>query len=140
MQGTISWLGALTNSALVYLFRVRDSGVFSAEHGPGAAWHTLLVPALLIALSSSHGYFLARRLVQHLMDRALWKGSDEMRALERGQDEIKRAFVKNVERDDEMTDVDIAQMSQGGQDSAGMVEFWDRDEGVNELRRCVKSA
>ncbi|KAF8586456.1 DUF590-domain-containing protein [Ramaria rubella] len=149
-MASISWLGALTNSALVYLFHPDSIGAFSASLGTAlnadkqlglsAAWQQLMVPALLIALSSSHGYLLARSLVRHLMVRALWKGSDEERALQRAQEEVKRFYLKKAEEsEEELSDVAVAQLTQGSQD-LGQDKFWDVDEGKEELRRASKTA
>lgn len=147
IQAFISWFGALTNSALVYIFRPQDGGPFSARFGttldakgqPGSstAWHTLIVPSLLVALSSSHGYLLARSIMRHLMDRAFWRGSDEERLLQNAQDEVKSFYLQQARDEEEMSDLAIAQLTQGSQD-IGQIAFWEQDEGLEELRRAAK--
>ena len=150
IQAFISWFGALTNSALVYIFRPQDDSPFSARfgtkldaiwqqgHGSSTAWRALVVPSLLVALSSSHGYLLARSIMRHLMVHAFWKGSDEEKILQKAQDEVKSFYLKKAQDDEEMSDLAVAQLTQGSQDGASQSIFWDQDEGIEELRRAAK--
>ncbi|KAJ7811213.1 calcium-activated chloride channel-domain-containing protein [Mycena olivaceomarginata] len=88
----LTWLAAVTNSALNYcnaapstLDKVHQH-IISAADG-GAATRELLVTALLIALAASHGYMALRAGVRHVMEKALWHASDEVRMRERSERE-----------------------------------------------------
>ncbi|CAE6440816.1 unnamed protein product [Rhizoctonia solani] len=128
--GFITWVGALTNAALVYLFRpmtvdshghtttAAQSGspfltttlsreikvphfsagnvTFGGKLGLTHATSTLLtavLPAVLTALAASHAFFVVRALVQHIVERAVWRGSEEYRALGKAEREVKRKFL-----------------------------------------------
>ncbi|KAJ7114116.1 calcium-activated chloride channel-domain-containing protein [Mycena epipterygia] len=122
----LTWLAALTNSALVYLFCPRSQNycnnpavapstldkvhqhIISAASagavpggGPaggdgGAATRELLGMALLIALVASHGYFAVRALVRHVMEKSLWYASEEVRTRERDEREVKARFLAEL--------------------------------------------
>ncbi|CAE6500154.1 unnamed protein product, partial [Rhizoctonia solani] len=128
--GFITWVGALTNAALVYLFRpmtvdshgrtttAAQSGspfltttlgreikipnlssgntAFGGKLGLTHATITLLtavLPAILTALAASHAFFVVRALVHHVVERAVWRGSEECRALGQAEMEVKRKFL-----------------------------------------------
>jgi len=142
----ISWLGALTNSALVYMFRpinptpaVKFGTGMDAAHVPvtGAPQlSTFLVTALLIALASSHGYFLARWLVRHLLERVFWMGTAERRLAERFNREVKVRYLQEIEGREEGLAA-----SQYAEDDTQMKDpFWGRDDAVGELERRLKQA
>jgi hypothetical protein len=105
-QSFIAWLAALTNSALVYLFRPSIStGFFGAifhQHdakstgSPLDTLETSIVPAVLIALSASHGYIVLRAVTRHILERALWKGSPEAKEGEKKERTVKQAYLKGV--------------------------------------------
>jgi anoctamin-10 len=105
-QSFIAWLAALTNSALVYLFRPSAStGFFGSifhQHdatstgSPLDTLETSIVPALLIALSASHGYIILRAVTRHILERALWKGSPESREGEKKERIVKQTYLKGV--------------------------------------------
>ncbi|CAE7231774.1 unnamed protein product [Rhizoctonia solani] len=128
--GFITWVGALTNAALVYLFRpmtvdshghtttAAQSGspfltttlgreikvphfaarntTFGGKLGLTHATSTLLtavLPAILTALAASHAFFVVRALINHIVERAVWRGSEEYRALGKAEREVKRKFL-----------------------------------------------
>lgn len=75
------------------------------------------------------------------MDKALWRDSQEERTLKHSKDEVAGAYLKNVVREEKMSEEAIAQMGQGAQDGAVSEDtFWMHDEGLEELRRAVKEA
>lgn len=155
----ISWLSALTNTALVTLFKPEISGGLSGRFAtalnlpsrlttgfsftsPFDTYRTLLAPALLYALAASYGFLLIRGVVRHILDRAVWRGSEEEKMLKRGRNEVTRAYLTKVKEEGEMSlsDVQIAQLAQGGQDVKREEGFWSFDEGVQELEREIKQA
>ena len=152
----LTWLGALTNSALVYLFRPRDQckplGTslshahhhLSSSHG---APQEYLMSALLIALGASHGYILLRMLVRHTLERMLWRGSKEEREAERVETVVKEQYLRSLGVADVVSaeDKDKPAESPTGERRAPGPEgefsaFWSRDEGLDELTRGTKEA
>ncbi|KAJ3774182.1 calcium-activated chloride channel-domain-containing protein [Lentinula raphanica] len=172
----LSWLAALTNSALVYLFCPREhsqctspdfNGTESAiervhrhlvatagkegiegiwgEHGKGlGATKELLVMALLVALAASHGYLLVRAVMRHIMERLLWKGSEEVKEREREERMVKEVFLKglggSVEVDLDGRGVENEKVMNKDSVVDGGVGFWDHDEGLEEINRISKEA
>ena len=151
----LTWMAALTNSALVYLFRpsrfnqckpVGTSLSHSHQHlsGPDASTQELLGSALLIALGASHGYILLRVVVRHTLERVLWRGSAEEREAERAETIVKEQYLRSL---------GVAEVVHGGE-GAGAAEgagagsgetgesaaFWSHDEGLDELSRGTKEA
>jgi anoctamin-10 len=106
MQAFLAWLSALINSALVYLFRPSISNSlfykFFHQHdaqsvgGPLDTLETSIVPALLIALSASHGYIVLRAVTRHILERALWMGSEEAKQRDQKERIVKNTYLKNV--------------------------------------------
>ncbi|RDB23782.1 hypothetical protein Hypma_008903 [Hypsizygus marmoreus] len=124
----LTWLAALTNSALVYLFCPRSQTscsatpsahttqldkvhqhLFSASGGQApdegsdggfGATKELLMTALLIALAASHGYMLLRVVVRHVVERVFWKESEEVKEREREDREIKERFLQGFLADE----------------------------------------
>ena len=154
----ITWLAALTNSALVYLFRPGDqckpvgsslershdrlTMLKAAAGGSGASeGQQLLLAALLIALGASHGYILLRMLVRHALERLLWRGSAEAREAERVETVVKEEYLRSlgvaqVVRSDGGAGADAL----GGDEEEAPSAFWGHDEGLDELSRGTKDA
>ena len=122
-QGVISWLGAVTNATLLYLFRpstklhdqsmnpeIPPTGsvylhhiVSSFDLSPTVA--TLLptlIPLLAAALAASHGFILLRWPVEYIMERVLWRGSPEeievQKMTARGNDNIRQEIRQLEEK------------------------------------------
>jgi anoctamin-10 len=106
MQAFLAWLSALINGALVYLFRpsVSNSLFYKFFHqhdaqsigGPLDTLETSIVPALFIALSASHGYIILRAVTRHILERALWMGSEEAKQRDQKERIVKKTYLKNV--------------------------------------------
>lgn len=144
----LTWLSALTNSALVYLFRppdqkehaVRimvDTNVIdeSQHHRPNglAATRELLMSALLIALLASHGYLVMRAAVQHLLNRAIWSGSKEMKEAERMEREMKESYLSSLGQCPPGENV----MSMTDEEDE-WATFWTIDEGMDDIGKMLK--
>jgi len=125
----LTWLSAVTNSALVYLFCPRSqahcsstpdahatqlnkvhqhlfsaSGAVPSDSGADGglvATRELLLTALLIALAASHGFILLRVLVRHIMERVFWSSSEEVKQKEQGDRDLKEQFLKGFLVEDE---------------------------------------
>ncbi|PCH36279.1 DUF590-domain-containing protein [Wolfiporia cocos MD-104 SS10] len=143
----LSWLAALTNSALVYLFRPSDhckplATSLERRHiylsQSGASSRELVLAALLIALAASHGYILVRVVVQHVLERLLWRGSAEEREAERMETAVKEEYLRSL---------GVAEVANGEEKAAVIAEekieyetFWEYDEGLDELARETKES
>ncbi|KAJ7498162.1 calcium-activated chloride channel-domain-containing protein [Mycena galericulata] len=179
---SLTWLGALTNSALVYLFcprsqdhcnspavapstldKVHQHIISAAGAGPnpgaggvqgdgGAATRELLSTALLIALAASHGYIALRAVVRHIMEKALWDSSEEVRTKVRDEREVKARFLegivdigvngRSVDGAEVLLDTekDAPEKLEATVPVEGLGGFWDHDEGVQEIQRITKEA
>ena len=122
----LTWLGTLTNSALVYLFK-NGGGRYKMEE-------RLMMKVGLVVLLGSHGYFVVRGLVRHILERVVWEGSGM--SAESG---AREKYLRGVED------------SVGGAEGVGKefgwnsrVEshktFWSYDEGLDEIKRIGKEA
>ncbi|KAI0046519.1 DUF590-domain-containing protein [Auriscalpium vulgare] len=141
----ITWLAALTNSALVYLFRPAShaaplSTTVDHEHELVGAQSTqhVFVTALLIALGASHGYLVLRAAVRHVLERVLWKGSKQEKQTEAAAREVKEQYLKNVEESHAVGAPTEAPAVDATGD--GVEAFWAYDEGLDEIRKVVKEA
>ncbi|KAH7881842.1 calcium-activated chloride channel-domain-containing protein [Phlebopus sp. FC_14] len=156
----LTWLSALTNSALVYLFRPPEQvygEVGAGDHGDGvgvngqaehhgrngiAATKELLVSALLIALLASHVYLLLRAGVRRLLELAIWRGSEEKIEVERVEREVKEKYLEQcrlrVEGGEDENEV--RSRSSVVQEKEEWGPFWAVDEGLEEIRKSIKDA
>lgn len=123
----LTWLGALTNSALVYLFspqllphinnsssfpsetslRDTDPSLFTSTSGalPSATSSTLsatkelLLKAILVSLIASHGFILLRALIRHIVEMVFWTGSGEVEEKEKEERNVKTKFSSGLGMD-----------------------------------------
>jgi len=150
-------MAALSNSALVYMFEpnvTADVTAFggrrvgttldptastanftydgcSKDSSGGFEFSSVLLPALMIALSSSHGYILARLVIRHILQRAFWKGSNEERQAKDADAEVKRVYIRSLgpeSGEEEMLEEERQQDA----------TFWERDDGSYELQAISK--
>jgi len=150
----LTWLSAITNSALVYLFRrhdhqehelgttmntnLMDESQHLNHHHPNghAATRDLLISALLIALLSSHGYLIVRAAVRHILTRALWTGSKEKGEGERAEREVKEKYLSSLGQcppDDKLKCETTSEKDE-------WASFWATDEGMDDIGKMVKDA
>ncbi|PFH53223.1 hypothetical protein AMATHDRAFT_73446 [Amanita thiersii Skay4041] len=120
----LTWLAALTNASLVYLFSPASEKIFSrssvlekaheglmaaataesnivqevpnANGGSIAAIETLLLRALLIALIASHGYILLRVAIRHIVEQVWWRERSEVKEREREEKNVRKRFLKGL--------------------------------------------
>ncbi|KAL4067152.1 calcium-activated chloride channel-domain-containing protein [Scleroderma yunnanense] len=149
----LTWLSALTNSALVYLFRPPDRPEVPADmdvnatvgghlhhHGGNgvAATKELLGYALLVALLASHGYLLLRAVVRRILELAIWRGSKEEKEAERVEREMKEKYLRQISS---LTgEAKGSAVDSVVHDSGEWEAFWASDEGLQEIQRLVKDA
>lgn len=103
----ISWIGAITNATLIYLFRPSPvspdlhsqspnpnfptpgspslSHIVSAYHSSSSLseWYPQLATLGLWALGASHGYIVLKWVVEGIVERVWWRGSVEEREVQR---------------------------------------------------------
>ncbi|KAI9440392.1 DUF590-domain-containing protein [Lactarius indigo] len=128
----LSWLSALTNSALVFLFH-REASPTESSMAPRA---------LFIALAASHGYIVLRAVVRHLLERVMWVGSAEKAHMDTAAREVKERYLQSVTPGLSPLDPAAAATSEAqGQISAPPPsEFWEFDEGLDEIRKGIKDS
>lgn len=180
----IAWLSALTNSALVYLFRPQAKAVNNGASVPAGmgrveiergrqGMHEVLGRALFIALAASHGYILLQVGVRHVLERALWYGSPEKARRDASARQVKERYLQSVEGGGGAQGLGIMTgVSRSSSLSAGLGvgmspevaplppplppatgkgptppplvpppgEFWQFDEGLDEIRKGIKEA
>ncbi|KAI0831862.1 DUF590-domain-containing protein [Trametes gibbosa] len=148
----LTWLGALTNSALVYLFRPSDhckplgTSLSRAHHrlsSPRGSAEEYLTAALLIALGASHGYIVLRMVVRHTLERVLWRGTKEEREAEQTETAVKAQYLRSLGVADVVNAEDGrsgAASGEGGGGESKLSAFWSHDEGLDELARETKEA
>lgn len=103
----ISWIGAITNATLIYLFRPSPaspdlhsqspnpnfptpgspslSHIVSTYHSSSSLseWYPQLATLGLWALGASHGYIVLKWVVEGIVERVWWRGSEEEREVQR---------------------------------------------------------
>ncbi|KAF7317592.1 hypothetical protein MKEN_00846300 [Mycena kentingensis (nom. inval.)] len=135
----LTWLGALTNSALVYLFCPRSTCSTDAvtkrespidrvhrhimaatqEHDhSAAAARDLLMKALLIALVASHAYIIVRAIVRRVLEKLLWSERAEVREREERVRVGRSGYLVAMEKEGEDVGVGV-ELDLGGKESAG---------------------
>ena len=155
----LTWLGAITNSALVYLFSPQlfhsetsndttDPSPPIPEHSsgiPNVNWdidggtiQELLLKAILVSLVASHGFILLRALIRHIVDKVFWRGSGEVEEREREERNVKAKFLGGSGLD-LGGDVHSSKVAAAPEDTDSM-GFWDHDEGLEEIQRISKEA
>ncbi|KIJ59796.1 hypothetical protein HYDPIDRAFT_118162 [Hydnomerulius pinastri MD-312] len=147
----LTWLSALTNSALVYLFRPPDhvhgemttvmntEGDRLPEHSGYngiAATKELLISALLIALLASHAFLLLRTAVRRILELAIWRGSKEMKEAEQVEREIKEKYLEQCSTG--AAEGEAVKREPVIQDKEDWSSFWTVDEGLEEIQKSVK--
>ena len=133
------------------------SSDFSASSDPTQIFHidmntarvALLLPTLVVALCSSHAYRLARLIVQHILERALWKGSEMANREEEAERAVKGWYLRSLGVEDveaetkrlgEITPISRTASEETRNSPGDSIGFWDRDEGLDEIRKALKDA
>jgi anoctamin-10 len=121
----LTWIAALMNPALVYMFNPRYSGKI-----PDA--QSIMEWVALIALLASHEFLFMRGVIRFVVERVFWRGSEEQIECERIERQVKDICLDSLKRDrvlasDYAKDVDTD-------------DFWKQDEGLNEIQKVLKDA
>ncbi|TRM65471.1 calcium-activated chloride channel-domain-containing protein [Schizophyllum amplum] len=147
----LCWLGALTNSALVYLFHPASDrtahlwasveGFFTVSEGAQAATaHGLLTTAVIIALVASHAYVLGCTVVRHIVERVVWHGSREVKEWEREEREMKARLLQAELRVSGAETTSPQPRTPVEEDLGALKDFWEHDDGLEEINRLSKEA
>lgn len=124
----------------------------------------VLARTLFIALAASHGFILLRALVRHVLEHVMWYGSEEKKRLDDAAREVKEQYVRSIQRRGSLDiggippldsgatpstestttfvplpSVVVAEEGQGAETSSGD-EFWQIDEGLDEIRKGIKDS
>jgi hypothetical protein len=122
----------------------------------------VLARTLFIALAASHGFILLRAVVRHVLERVMWYGSKEKKRLDGAAREVKEQYVQNIQRrgsisgsgtpplglgatpstESTTTSVPppvVAEEGQSAETPSGD-EFWQFDEGLDEIRKGIKDS
>ena len=123
----------------------------------------VLARTLFIALAASHGFILLRAVVRHVLERVMWYGSEEKKRLDGAAREVKEQYVRSIQRrgstsgggtpplgsgatpSTESTTISVplpsvvAEEGQRVETSSGD-EFWQFDEGLDEIRKGIKDS
>jgi len=151
LQSIISWIGAVTNATLVYLFRPSTTlhdqtpnpalprtgsphlAQITSTYQLSGTWQMILptlIPLAAVALAASHGFIVLRWLVEAIAERVLWRGSEE-------ELEINRLRANNHGA----VDQELGQVSKRQYDPSKLRGgFWNGgEEGAREIGRVVKA-
>jgi len=158
----LAWLSALTNSALVYLFRPQATETIKTSPAAGgvenkkARMQEVLARTLFIALAASHGFILMRAVVRHVLERVMWDGSAEKKRVDAAAREVQERYVQSIEgagggvpplglgaaANAEVTTAHVPLPAGEGQkpETPPEDEFWQFDEGLDEIRKGIKDS
>jgi len=142
----ITWIGALINAALIYLFNPHfgtlsslssaslNTTTFEEGQALPVSRNTIMVTMLLIALASSHAYIALRGVVKHVLEWVMWKGSQEQEVLERVKVKVREAWLEEHPA--------VASIGDGnkveGASADELSSFWE-DEGLVEIKNMAKT-
>nr|XP_019014019.1 uncharacterized protein I206_00096 [Kwoniella pini CBS 10737]OCF52800.1 hypothetical protein I206_00096 [Kwoniella pini CBS 10737] len=154
----ISWIGAITNSTLIYLFRPY---VYRSDQTPNpnvtpipgsASLHQIisnfsdsptikailptLIPLGLIALLASHGYIILNWIINGFAERLMWRNSQEEKQVQKLISENKQQFNSSSNNKKEINKKRIWE-KESWKDVNG---FWNGgEEGGREIGRSLKA-
>ncbi|KZP01835.1 DUF590-domain-containing protein [Calocera viscosa TUFC12733] len=161
----LCWLGALTNAALIFLFKPTEENAnpasgaglgssflatkLSRAHLPSET-ETLLtavLPALLVALTASHGFLLAQGAIRFALEKLLWHGSPAEVGLRKHEREVRMLWAQNSVASAGGSNPDgvgrelgkaVPGFEEKGEDT--WKGFWSREEGLSEIQSSIKNA
>lgn len=134
----LTWLAALTNSALVYLFRdgsAQNSTKLDKDKIDNSVpcKGDILVNAVVIALAASYGYIVVRAVVRRVLEQCVWAGCGEVEEADRNTREVIARYLKRsgVDGNNIIDNVDAPKQEEGE-------AFWQYDEGLDEICGTLK--
>jgi len=121
----LTWIAALMNPALVYMFNARYYGKIPSTQ-------SILEWTALVALLASHEFLFMRWVVRSVVERVFWRGSEEQRESEEVELQVKDICLKSLKPDQ-------VQASGFAKDQ-DTDDFWKQDEGLSEIQKALKDA
>ena len=121
----LTWIAAIMNPALVYMFNPQYSGKI-----PDA--RSVLEWTALVALLASHEFLFSRSVVRFVVERVFWRGSEEQIESEKIERQVKDICLNSLKRDQVRTSDYVKDEDTD--------DFWKQDEGVNEIQKVLKDA
>jgi len=122
---SLTWIAALMNPALVYMFN-------SHYYGKIPTAQSILEWTALVALLASHEFLFMRWVVSSVVERVFWRGSEEQLESEKVERQVKDICLKSLKRDPVQVS-DFAKQEDTD-------DFWKQDEGLNEIQKVLKDA
>ena len=121
----LTWIAALMNPALVYMFNPRYSGKIPDTQ-------SILEWTALVALLASHEFLFTRWVVRFVIERVFWRGSEEQRESEKVERQVKDICLKSL-KGGQVRPSDFAK-------DEDTDDFWKQDEGLTEIQKVLKDA
>jgi len=121
----LTWIAALMNPALVYMFNPR-------YYGKVPDTQAILEWTALVALLASHEFLFMRWVVRSVIERVFWGGSEEQRESEKVERQVKDICLKSLKHDQAQVS-DFPKIEDTD-------DFWKQDEGLNEIQKVLKDA
>lgn len=105
----------------------------------------VLARTLFVALAASHGFIILRAVVRHVLERFLWYESVEKKRLDKAAREIKEQYVQSVQRRGgpalgEGETAVSGEVTTTTAETPSGDEFWQFDEGLDEIRKGIKDS
>lgn len=147
----ISWIGAVTNATLIYLFRpsttLQDQSPnpeipitgsihlyeMTRAYSLSPTLQTVLptlIPLVAVALTASHGFIIIRYVVEAVAERLLWRGSREEMQIQNMRAQTNKVVTEGLAQLDKRT------YGAGGPPG----NFWNGgEEGAREIGRIAKN-
>lgn len=122
---SLTWIAALMNPALVYMFNPR-------YYGKVPTAQSILEWTALVALLASHEFLFMRWVVRSVVERVFWRGSEEQIESEKVERQVKDICLKSLKRDPVQAS-DFAKREDTD-------DFWKQDEGLDEIQKVLKDA
>ena len=121
----LTWIAALMNPALVYMFNPRYSGKVPDSQ-------SIMEWTALVALLASHEFLFTRWVVRFVIEKVFWRGSEEQKESEKVERQVKDICLKSFKRG-QVRASDFAKDEETD-------DFWRQDEGLNEIQKVLKDA
>ena len=129
---SVTWVAALANTVLLCLFNERFSLSTSSTTEERM---TLLIWALLASLGASHGYLLLQHAIRIFVERVLWRDSPEEKEVLNVERKVKDVCLSALKEGSTVNDHGVLDETREEEDDG---DFWEIDEGIDEIKRDVK--
>jgi anoctamin-10 len=118
----IAWMAAVVNTVLVCLYHPDFVHIGMASYKEAD-----VKKCLLIALTASHVFLIVRYAVRMVVDRMYWRHSEERERLDQAEQKLRGSCLDTFDKPA------VRMIQEESQN-----DFWNLDEGLEEIRRCLK--